>query len=312
MLQHKALLIFGTILLGRFFMPNDPSFYSPQQSVPPTDIDIGDNRYEALVISNPAQPYVFHFGNICAMPHWHENVEILYFYGDGGIICDRQSYATSDGDLAVINSNTLHAIPNCDGVTHDCLIIDSAFLSKCNINISEIKFESVIKDAKAAELFRFAMNEIVKMRNGHEYGAAAAKAAILTLMVHLCREHSVNSVGDHIHGDTIKRAIAYIKSNYEEPLSVDLIADSVNVSKFYFCREFKRETGYTVIHYINNLRCREAQRLLSEGKHTVGEAARMCGFKSISYFTRTYKTVIGCTPTESRSKNAGFKAENIQ
>lgn len=293
-------------------MSNDPSFYSPRHSVPPTSIDSGYNRYEAHVIPNLAQPYFFHFNNICVMPHWHENVEILYFHGNGGIICDRQSYATSDGDIAIVNSNTLHAIPNCSGVTHDCLIIDSAFLSKCDINISDIKFEAVIKDAKAAELFLSAANEVLKMRGGDEYGAAAAKAAILTLMVHLCREHAVSDAVNRIHGDTVKRAIAYIRSNYDEQLSVDLIADKVNLSKFYFCREFKRETGYTVIHYINNLRCREAQRLLREGKYTVGEAARMCGFENISYFTRTYKAVIGCTPIESRNKNIGTKTEKTQ
>ncbi len=289
-------------------MPNNLSFSSPEYSDPPTDISIGDDRYEPHVISDPAHPYVFHFGNVCVMPHWHENVEILYFHGNGGIICDRQSYATSDGDIAIVNSNTLHAIPNCSGVTHDCLIIDSAFLSKCDINISEIKFEAVIKDKKAAELFLLAAGEVIKMRGGDEYGAAAAKAAILTLMVHLCREHAVSDAVNCIHGDTVKRAIAYIRSNYDEQLSVDLIADKVNVSKFYFCREFKRETGYTVVHYINNLRCREAQKLLKSGNHTVSEAARLCGFENLSYFTRTYKAIIGCTPTESRNRS-GIKKE---
>ena len=290
-------------------MPNDTSFCSPKYSVPPSTIDIGDNRYEAHIIPNPAQPYVYHFGNVCAMPHWHENVEILYFHGDGGVICDRRSYAISAGSIAIVNSNTLHAIPNCNGVTHDCLIIDSAFLSKCDINISEIKFEAVIKDETAAELFLSAMDEIVKMRDGDEYGAAAVKAAVLTLMVHLCREHAISGTVEQVHGDMIKRAIGYIKSHYDETLTIDLIASKVNVSKFYFCREFRRETGYTVIHYINNLRCREAQKILREGKYTVSEAARMCGFENISYFTRTYKTIIGCTPTESRSRSSSIEEE---
>ncbi len=290
-------------------MSSSTLFAAPKDNLPPTDVYVGDSHYEAHVIPDPAHPYVYHFGNICVMPHWHENVEILYFHGECGIICDRQSYAVNSGDIAIVNSNTLHAIPKCNNVTHDCLIIDSAFLAKCDINISEIKFDTVITDKKATERFVSAMDEIVKMRDGDEYGAASVKAAILTLMVHLCREYSIPDAVDHVHSDTIKRAIAYIKSHYEEPLTIDSIAANVNVSKFYFCREFKRETGYTVVHYINNLRCREAQKLLRRGNHTVGETARMCGFENISYFTRTYKEIIGYTPTESKNGNDLIKAE---
>ncbi len=258
-----------------------------------------DSNYESHVVPDLAHPYICHFRHIFFMPHWHENMEILYFNGSGSVICDRMSYEVKAGDIAVISSNMLHSVPACADTTHDCLIIDSTFLAKNNINVSALKFECIVRDAAISELFRSVMVEIVRAYKGEEYGAAAVKAAILTLVVQLCRNYSVEENAEYGRSDAVKRALAYIKSHYSEPLSVDMIAGKVNISKFYFCREFRRETGFTVIRYINNLRCREAEKLLRAGKHTVSEAARACGFENLSYFTRTYKSIIGVPPSQT-------------
>ncbi|MBQ2766180.1 MAG: helix-turn-helix transcriptional regulator [Clostridia bacterium] len=265
-----------------------------------SEIETKNKRYEPHVLSDPSTPYVFHASNRTSMPHWHENIEILYFLGDGGIVCDRTAYEVHEHDIAVFNSNVLHSVPRSTEVQHSCLIIDGAFLAKCDINTSEIKFDCVISDDKARELYLAAADVIGRRReNDDAFAAAEVKSAILALMVHLCRNFSQRDCGEQGHGDSVKRALGYIKSHFDEPLTVDQIANSVNVSKYYFCREFHRETGFTVVRYINNLRCREAEKLLREGKYTVSEVARMCGFENPSYFTRTYKTIIGHTPSES-------------
>lgn len=257
-------------------------------------------NYESHVIPDLAHPYKFHFKHFLCMPHWHENIEILQFSGSGSVICDRMSYEVKEGDIAVISSNMLHAVPACGDTTHDCLIVDSTFLAKNNINIAELNFERIIRDDTVAKLFQNVMDEVVRAYKGDEYSAAAVKAAILTLVVRLCRNYSVAEATEYGRNDAIKRALGYIKAHYSEPLTVDMVASKVNISKYYFCREFHRETGFTVVRYINNLRCREAEKLLRTGKHTVSEVARACGFENLSYFTRTYKAIIGVTPSQTR------------
>lgn len=260
-----------------------------------------DTNYESHVIPDLSRPYRFHMKHTFCMPHWHENIEILQFSGNGCVICGRTSYDVQKGDVAVISSNMLHSAPVCGDTTHDCLIIDSAFLTQNNINVAGLKFECIIRDAAVSELFNDTMAEIARASKGDEYGAAAVKAAILALMVRICRNYSVSESTEYGRSDVVKRAIAYIKSHYSEPLNVDMIAGKVNISKYYFCREFRRETGFTVVGYINNLRCREAEKLLRAGKHTVSEVARACGFENLSYFTRTYKAIIGVSPSQTRA-----------
>ena len=79
------------------------------------------------------------------------------------------------------------------------------------------------------------------------------------------------------------------------------IAAMCGITKYHLAREFKRITGQTVLTYLNALRCKKAQLLLSEGK-TVTEAAFESGFESLSYFSRTYKRIMGAPPSRNHGK----------
>ena len=81
-------------------------------------------------------------------------------------------------------------------------------------------------------------------------------------------------------------------------MTIGEIASHAALSKYYFCREFKKVTGYSVVQYINMTRCRTAEKLLVTGKLTVGEAAAATGYDNLSYFTRTFKTITGHLPGE--------------
>lgn len=262
-----------------------------------------DIRYEKHIVPDPARPYIYHprkqFHYF--LPHWHENIEILCFHTRSRVVCDRTAYDTSPGDLAIFPSNALHSIPTEAAAEYECLIIDSGFLAENNIDAASLTFDCVVSDKRARELFAAAALEINSKKS---FAAAAAKASILALAVHLCRGWShpaaPGSRYDGSASDAIRRAIGYINSNLSRPMTVDEIAASVSVSKYYFCREFRNETGYTVVRYINDLRCREAERQLRGTSATVGEIARAVGYENLSYFTRTFRSITGKTPSEIR------------
>ncbi len=262
-------------------------------------------NFEDHDIKDMSKPFIAHFDCNGTMPNWHENVELLYFHKPSTIKCGQKAYDVDVGDIAIFSSNMTHSTRFL-GKTHDCLIIDSSFLKKNDIDISCVKFDPVIKDAEISELFTKAMEEISVANDGEPYTMASIKAALLSLMVAVCRRYSVNADLENGRGESVRKAIGYIRAHFNEQLTVDEIAENVNVSKFYFCREFRRETGLTVIQYLNNFRCREAEKLLNEGKYSVSEIGRMCGFDNLSYFTRMYKQIIGVTPTKSKLNKGNY------
>lgn len=286
---------------------NDTSFLNC--CMPPPEIKPGElsqpqpygNKYESLKVNDPSKPYIFHphSGSGGCFPHWHENVEILFFYTDNAVFRDRERYEAKVGDLVVFNSNSLHAVPpDSGGCSYDCLIVDMKFCVENDINCAVLDFDAVIRDERAKELFLAAADEIVKPSDS--FSAAARKARILDLLVYISRSFSRPAPQNADRSDTVRRAIGYINSRLDKPMSVDEIADHVKMSKYYFCREFRRETGYTVVRYINNVRAREAERLLKQTDAPVQEIARTCGYENLSYFTRTFKSVTGKTPSETR------------
>ena len=83
---------------------------------------------------------------------------------------------------------------------------------------------------------------------------------------------------------------------------MDEICREIHISKYYFCRKFKKTTGFTVMDYVLKTRIVAAKGLLSETELSISEISNRCGFGSISYFCRVFKEHTGLTPLQYRKK----------
>lgn len=99
---------------------------------------------------------------------------------------------------------------------------------------------------------------------------------------------------------TISGIIAYIAQNYLKIESLDEIAEAFFISKHYLCRLFKEKTGVSVIQYIHMRKIQDAREMLETTDASVETIAHSSGFHSSMYFCRTFKNVMGCTPSEYR------------
>ena len=152
----------------------------------------------------------------------------------------------------------------------------------------------------------FAVSEMEEKRT---YYKAAVKAAAMELLLLLFREYTVEAETDSAAGsrrlEWVKEALAYIRTHYREELSIDGICGRIGISKYYFCRVFREITGRTVVEHINFIRCSMARRMLLSGRYNVSESAEQCGFRNLSYFTRTYKRQFGELPSAKQGLNQG-------
>lgn len=104
----------------------------------------------------------------------------------------------------------------------------------------------------------------------------------------------VNSCGTKVN--QISRAINWLKKNYAEPLDVNNLARSVNMSSSTFHRHFRQFTTLSPLQFQKQLRLYEAERLmLLEGKD-VKTVAYQVGYESPSQFSREYKRQFGEAP----------------
>lgn len=91
-----------------------------------------------------------------------------------------------------------------------------------------------------------------------------------------------------------------IESRFEEDLSLDRIAEEVEVSAFHLSRIFKAATGATVLDYMTSTRMEEAKRLMRETNLSIKEVAAAVGYNDQNYFSRVFRRVTGTTPSSFR------------
>jgi AraC-like DNA-binding protein len=94
-----------------------------------------------------------------------------------------------------------------------------------------------------------------------------------------------------------QRACDLLAARYADDLSLDALAEQVDLSASYLAALFKRYTGQPPVHYLIDLRLRAARTLLARGQ-SVSEVAAQVGFHSLHYFSRTFRRRTGLTPTE--------------
>ena len=105
------------------------------------------------------------------------------------------------------------------------------------------------------------------------------------------------------HGLLIEQIKELINQRYFDPdFSIVDIADAVDKSVPYISRIYSQFTGTTIKDTISELRMIKAKQLLEERKLSINEIAIEVGFRSASYFHKTFKKLNGVTPKEFREK----------
>lgn len=97
----------------------------------------------------------------------------------------------------------------------------------------------------------------------------------------------------------VKEALRYIAEHYNEPdISVSSVARSLGISEGHLSHEFKKETSRTLGSYLTDCRIHAAMELLRDCRNKVYEVAEQVGYRDITYFSSTFKKVVGMTPSE--------------
>jgi AraC-like DNA-binding protein len=97
------------------------------------------------------------------------------------------------------------------------------------------------------------------------------------------------------------RARDRIDRHYREPLDVPALAAVACMSQAHFIRSFKTAFGETPHRYLQRRRIERAMERLRRTDRSVSEVCLEVGWTSFATFSRTFREVVGCTPSEYRA-----------
>lgn len=94
-------------------------------------------------------------------------------------------------------------------------------------------------------------------------------------------------------------AKAYIQDNIYDWLTLSKVASSIGISPNYLSTLFSTYSNLGFNDYITYLKMKKAQELLSKGNLKIYQVSEMLGFNNPHYFSKVYKKITGCSPSET-------------
>lgn len=106
------------------------------------------------------------------------------------------------------------------------------------------------------------------------------------------------------YGNLLEEAKIYIELNYnQESISLNSVAEHVNISPSHFSAIFSQEIGQTFISYLTDIRMKKAKELLRCSSMKTLEVGFSVGYRDPHYFSYLFKKTQNCTPKEYRKRN---------
>ncbi len=230
--------------------------------------------------------------------HHHDFYEVYNLLGgDVSYWVDGRTYKLRTGDILLISPMELHKPIVTAGSSYERFVlwIDRKYLdSLSNDGLLSRCFSGPSNHLRGGSVSSL-LSMLVGEAHGNKYGSEiCASGLFLQLMVELNRLTPVGIHNAH-HSELIGDVLAYIGTNYNKDLSLDILAEEFHVSKYHLSHEFKRETDTSIYHYITLKRLAAARQMLISGQ-APGEVSIACGFRDYTVFYKAFKSEYGISP----------------
>jgi len=283
-------------------------------------------RYHREEVTNTIN---FHKQNVqstgcCAPIHFHDYIEVLYvFGGEYSVWLDGEYFEFSTGDLVLINSCKLHHIICRNAVSNGgyyCIQFLPSILYESTRKVFEYKYVMpfltnhnpprnilLASEISNSEIPRLVYDMYRETQNkGYAYDFAM-KADVYKIFLYILRhwQKAGLNVSKEVNIDLtakIQNVIDYITTHYSEPITVEEMAKSANLSYSYFSRIFKQVTERSFSEYLNYIRISESEKLLLTTDMNITEIAFAVGFSTSSYYIQQFRHYKNLSPKQFKKQ----------
>ncbi len=264
--------------------------------------------------SIPYSANVRHMGTF--QPHKHPDIELL-LCTDGEFIAftDDEEYLLQSGDILFVRSMATHGIKGLTDPSESLIInIGPVFSPQCFSQVERLSphapFISHSNTQNNVLMLRGALNEVIDaVRNKREASELLIIGNLYRACAFLVDIFSTDETLDTSAVEyskayyAIEKAIETVHTHYNDPITIEHIAEATGYSKSSFCNLFKSSIGIGFHNYLNDFRIKNACYLLNSGDMSISEIAETVGFSDVKTFYRAFRRVTGKTPGAFR-KNA--------
>ena len=248
--------------------------------------------------------------------HWHPEHEIVYVVkGELRLTLNRSEYTAKPGDMFFIQGGTFHTGVASGEAEYHCIVFDLDRMIPQGYEgkdfVKELEAAKVVVDqyigSGETEFYRLysrLMHLMTEKRGsrGAEFEITGIFLCFIGELIMSGKYRSMQRPTEHTMKtlSSIRNVIHRIETEYMNPLSLQELADTANMSPNYFCRFFKQITSRSPIDYLIVHRVNMAEYLLRTTDRTMTDISFSCGFNDVSHFIKYFKREKGVTPKKYR------------
>lgn len=249
--------------------------------------------------------------------HQHEEIQISYIVeGSGSLVVGDTINDYKKNDILVIGENIPHVFrSDTDFTSHSVMF--TLFFTRNSFGKDFFNLPDMLSSANFFQDSEYGMKiisgqeEIIKVFIGLRNQAKIERIASLLIILNLIIKAKKQPLSSFVYrkkytddeGKRMRAVIEHAMENFDEPISLETIAEKANMSKNAFCRYFKKRTNKTFFQFLIEIRIENACKLLYNNKELpISEISELCGFQNIANFNRKFKERKGTTPSQYRAQ----------
>lgn len=156
-------------------------------------------------------------------------------------------------------------------------------------------FSSAVFQSEGNDSYVYSIKQLVM-----EYGSLRNMLKLLCEELEEIRE--AEKSGETFSNAAFMKLLRYVNRNYRGDISLSGAAKALYMNPNYVSQLFKKESGVTFVHYINQKRVEDAKEMLVTTQKPVTDIAIEVGFNDYFYFIKTFKKFTGITPGQYRNQ----------
>ena len=251
----------------------------------------------------------------------YEPVLCMVLQGAKQVVVEDAVVTLGPGDALVVS----HVMPVMSTITRAsaaepyvaCILeLDLALLRELRIDVDDAtdradhtRARSALSSGRAGPKLTDAIGRYLTLDHDGSEGRALGPTILREIYLRLLLDEHGATLRELLDHDSnaalVARAIARIRSDYNEPIAVPELARELGMSTSSLHDHFRRVTSTTPLRYQKELRLQEARRLLASGPATVTTVAAEVGYASPSQFSREYSRRFGEPPSRHSTVAAG-------
>jgi AraC-like DNA-binding protein len=240
-------------------------------------------------------------------PGVQEHFKIHYVNsGKGTFVCADQTYSLSKGEAFLISPNIpcFYKADHEDPWTYSWVAFNGLH-AEMYIKRTQLSHKNPIIRCKEElvnpiedcfqQMFEARHHEVSR-----DMKLLSSFYSFLAMIVDTVEHQGAMALTNDTKEQYINQAVGYIEANYSNNITIEDIAKELNLNRKYMSKLFKEFIGWSPQHYLMRYRMNRACNLLKNPLLQIGEISQSVGYQDQLFFTRIFKSLVGCSPTQYR------------